>query len=827
MSFLGKRPHNVDSRAEENDRVSRVATTESLRTVFISHLPLSYTNLNSITEAQRKIEDLLSGYIGPNNIQRVKILGEGRAKVVFKMAIWAKQILNVLNGVSLKNDEEWIKRQEKQEERSKKEQKQVEDEEDLEEEYEGSDFNRQIQSIVPISKNHFSKEEQSKSIIKKEGKKKSIDELRSVEYILKAIGHEEKLENTQNLENRSRDVVVKGIPKTLSLKEAEKKLTAWLGSIGVITNIRIPAKYNSVQDHAGYAFVTFNRPKHAEMAIEKKNGRMFEGAKLIIEQKMQREDYLKQKEESNNNPQFVVEVTQDDIDKRKKGEKERKLELQREEKERLEREKLERINKWREGGIVTKPTLTKENIANEKNDKNNKDRGNDKTIKEVQKSKIEDDKMSVSESESDSESEASIQGFDTDSEENEEPENNWRNIEVVKTIPEAQLKENQKSESTLKREEELNRTIFVRNIPVGATEEEVILLFSNYGRVSSAKLVINKKTNAPSGSGFVHFTDHEGYKKLFQAAKLTNILSNVERKADLKDKAKEFKKSIQYLPEKTQKRRLREFYNEQKNESSEKTSENFFTVDGLKLQSSQLYFARAMSRDTAKEKVIEKELEKARDKRKTYLASEGFIPKNSPAATGLPEAFLKKLEEKYIEKQSRLKSNPALHVNDRRLKVSYIPKSWDHKKFKSIVIKHVKEATGKSPKLTQVIILKDDKGKSKGMGFLEFESHDMALSALRELNNNPHIYKEGRLYLEFAIDDMVKIHKMKYKSASVQYDSGPVSKSRINRIVNKLEDRETMDRFSRVMGESSRPFNYKRKREDFDQTKSKRRRTES
>lgn len=50
---------------------------------------------------------------------------------------------------------------------------------------------------------------------------------------------------------------------------------------------------------------------------------------------------------------------------------------------------------------------------------------------------------------------------------------------------------------------------------------------------------------------------------------------------------------------------------------------------------------------------------------------------------------------------------------------------------------------------------------SQGLGFVEFESHEDAVCALRELNNNPTIFsKDRRPIVEFAVEN-VKILKMR------------------------------------------------------------------
>lgn len=65
-------------------------------------------------------------------------------------------------------------------------------------------------------------------------------------------------------------------------------------------------------------------------------------------------------------------------------------------------------------------------------------------------------------------------------------------------------------------------------------------------------------------------------------------------------------------------------------------------------------------------------------------------------------------------------------------------------------------------KLVQVKLLKEEDGSSKGRGFVEFTTHNHALAALRDINNNPEIYgKERRPIVQFAIDDVRKLRVLK------------------------------------------------------------------
>lgn len=51
------------------------------------------------------------------------------------------------------------------------------------------------------------------------------------------------------------------------------------------------------------------------------------------------------------------------------------------------------------------------------------------------------------------------------------------------------------------------KSIYVGNLPFTATEDEVRSLFSEFGEVSSVKLINDRETGRPRGFGFVEMDD--------------------------------------------------------------------------------------------------------------------------------------------------------------------------------------------------------------------------------------------------------------------------------------------------------------------------------
>ncbi|KQC13836.1 MAG: RNA-binding protein [Desulfuromonas sp. SDB] len=59
--------------------------------------------------------------------------------------------------------------------------------------------------------------------------------------------------------------------------------------------------------------------------------------------------------------------------------------------------------------------------------------------------------------------------------------------------------------------------IYVGNLPYSVTDEELKNLFQEYGEVTSAKIIINRKMNRSKGFGFVDMpSDEEAMKAIDQ-----------------------------------------------------------------------------------------------------------------------------------------------------------------------------------------------------------------------------------------------------------------------------------------------------------------------
>lgn len=167
-------------------------------------------------------------------------------------------------------------------------------------------------------------------------------------------------------------------------------------------------------------------------------------------------------------------------------------------------------------------------------------------------------------------------------------------------------------------------TVFIRNVSYDTTEEQLIDCFSTFGALNYAKIVVDSVLQRPKGTAFVQFRDADGVKAVLAKA------AEGDAKADL-------------LRPKTGQRELRHSY-----------ITSLSSNRGVVLNGRTLHVVPAVSRDSAHALENSEEAERRKDKRNTYLMHEGYIGRDSPAAT-LSAAELDKRETSQREKKKRLK----------------------------------------------------------------------------------------------------------------------------------------------------------------------------
>lgn len=160
------------------------------------------------------------------------------------------------------------------------------------------------------------------------------------------------------------------------------------------------------------------------------------------------------------------------------------------------------------------------------------------------------------------------------------------------------------------------------------------------------------------------------------------------------------------------------------------------------------------------EELSQKRKTKLRDKRNLYLAKEGLIYPDSPAAEGVSQNDLKKRLQLEVAKRAKL-GNLNNFVSRNRLCFHNIPENYTDKQLRNLCLKVIDNSKAK---ITEAKIIRNVNqaglGKSSGFGFVTFSSHADALQCLRRLNNNPNTFTaHKRPIVEFSIEKLSAVRK--------------------------------------------------------------------
>ncbi|KAL1944047.1 hypothetical protein VTO73DRAFT_3865 [Trametes versicolor] len=371
---------------------------------------------------------------------------------------------------------------------------------------------------------------------------------------------------------------------------------------------------------------------------------------------------------------------------------------------------------------------------------------------------------------------------------------------------------------------EVGTTLFVRNVPFEATEDELRTLFRAFGPLRYARITMDGPTGRSRGTGFACFWNKEDADKAIEQ-------STIMRAETLGNDTTGPKKNPFKMP------------------SLLTPDPSASIAQNLVLHGRTLDVSRAVTRDEASrlKEVGERRREKA-DKRNLYLLREGIILPNTPAAELLPSTEVEKRTTSFNARRTLLRSNPSLYVSRTRLSVRQLPLFVTERMLKRLAIHAVRafEAdvkAGKREALTadeltepiredegeksETIKPEDDvrdaakkghkswtkggratgvqqakivrqqdrvdpvtgKGRSRGYGFVEMAAHADALRFLRWANNNAAV---GPLFAEWwraELEDTLKSEKARggdearVKRIRAELDKEELPKSRGTLIV--------------------------------------------
>jgi nucleolar protein 4 len=281
-----------------------------------------------------------------------------------------------------------------------------------------------------------------------------------------------------------------------------------------------------------------------------------------------------------------------------------------------------------------------------------------------------------------------------------------------------------------------SQTLFVRNIPYLVTRSTLFNLFRPLGHIASLYLVTDPSTGLSRGTAFLTFSTSTAAESLLSF--------------DARNKAGTA------TPEEIEK----------------------YTLEGRILD-----FLPAVNRDEATRLKDEHATKKRDDKRNLYLLKEGDIDPNHPFHSSLSAMDLSVRRDSVKQRKDMLASNPSLHLSLTRLAVRNVPRSMEETEFRKLAIKAVWEFEDEVKKelrqdlteeerardlfgikgklVRQAKIVLEKTGRSKGYGFIEYNSHATALKGLRWLNarvvGERKVQEEGdkkrRLLVEFAIEN--------------------------------------------------------------------------
>lgn len=347
-------------------------------------------------------------------------------------------------------------------------------------------------------------------------------------------------------------------------------------------------------------------------------------------------------------------------------------------------------------------------------------------------------------------------------------------------------------------------TIFIRNLPFTTTDEELKTHFAQFGPVRYARIVMERVTDRPSGTGFVCFFNADDCKACLKSSPRHRPSTTTGKPSVLQDESVD--------------------------------EDGRYTLQGRILQ-----VAQAVSKDEATRLASDgpgARRHEDKDRRRLFLLSEGTIPSSSPLYRLLAPAEVKLREASEKQRKKLIQSNPSLHLSLTRLAIRNIPRELTAKDLKALArqavvgfAKDVKEGRRKPLSKEEVargglqdkeaehsrkekrkgvvrqakIVFESKEGskvsepgvgKSRGYGFIEYSSHRWALMGLRWLNGHPLKTDNGktlRLVVEFAIENVNVVQRRRAyeeKSRTQQQGreaAGPMGKGKGRAKQDKVE----------------------------------------
>ncbi|ELR14581.1 RNA recognition motif domain containing protein [Acanthamoeba castellanii str. Neff] len=500
-------------------------------------------------------------------------------------------------------------------------------------------------------------------------------------------------------EKRDGRLIIRNLP----FQATEADLSEKFAAHGKLVDVIIP-KNKETGNPRGFGFVEFFTKEEAANALEKVNAQPIRGRRVAVDWCLARESYLK----------HVIEEEVKAKSDKKDGEKKKAV-------------KKEEVDE--EDQKTKKPKV--ENLDEDESDEDG-DSESDEDDDDDDNSEDMDESADSDDSEEEGSEDDDDEELDSDAmvEVKQEKEDDDDTVPVKSEAP---------------AEVEAGTTLFIRNLPFGATVQDLRAKFAEFGRIRYCALVKDKVTGMARGSAFLQFAEKASADSLL--AQVALFASQFAAAAAAEPQAATTTSSTTTsTPSASQPKAV----------LSATVGKSGIFMEGRELQ-----IDRAVDKGTANQftTATKKETEE-RDKRNLYLATEGYISPEMGEQMGLSKMEIARRDEAMRAKKQKLK-NPNFFVSKTRLSVRNLPKSVTDKQLKKLFLDAVATAPAaaepgfkKDVRIKQVKIVMGENERSKGFGFVEFEDHDHALIGLREVNNSPKYFGEKRrLLVEFALED--------------------------------------------------------------------------
>ncbi|EPQ26264.1 uncharacterized protein PFL1_06199 [Pseudozyma flocculosa PF-1] len=378
----------------------------------------------------------------------------------------------------------------------------------------------------------------------------------------------------------------------------------------------------------------------------------------------------------------------------------------------------------------------------------------------------------------------------------------------------AEVSSDEEAKPALPQPEE-GTTLFVRNLPFQATEEELKSVFRHFGPLRYAKITMDKATNRSKGTGFVCFWQASSADAALAQARIIEKEAGTSGSASTAASAG---KNPFALP-------------------------SVLTADpsapltaSLNLHGRVLNVIPAVARteasklETSGRKQREKE-----DKRNTWLLREGVPFPESAIARTLSAGECEKRLQSFTIRRSQLGSNPALFISKTRLAVRQLPLFVSDKMLKKLALHALRSfkdevkaeervdldeyeradrtisatlaedggfaAKKKGERPTAVLQAKvvrqadridplTGQGRSRGYGFLEMRTFQEALKVVRWANGNPAVSTLFTEWWQHDIETRIETFRRQIKAkSSAGGGGGGTLSSEVKEEIDEMEAR--------------------------------------